>query len=38
MRISVFATDVRESERMKHVDAVAMHAAMPTPGQPVSRH
>jgi hypothetical protein len=35
--ISVFATDVRARAMMKDVDAVAKHAAMRTPGQPVSR-
>ena len=34
---SVFATDVRESDMMKQVEAVAKHAAISTPGQPVSR-
>src|SRR5512144_257138 len=35
--MSVFATEVRESAMMKLVDAVAKHAAMSTPGHPVSR-
>ena len=34
---SVFATDVRDSDMMKDVDATPKHAAMATPGQPVSR-
>ena len=34
---SVLATDVRDSAMMKHVDAVAKHAAIKTPGHPVSR-
>src|SRR5207247_2818218 len=35
--ISVFATEVRARAMMKDVDAVAKHAAMSRPGQPVSR-
>ena len=34
---SVLATDVRDRAMMKHVDAVAKHAAMRRPGHPVSR-
>src|SRR5215471_21433355 len=34
---SVFATEVRASALMKQVDAVAKHAAMATPGQPMAR-
>ena len=34
---SVFATEVRARAMMKHVEAVAKHAAISAPGQPVSR-
>ena len=34
---SVFATEVRASAMMKQVEAVAKHAAISTPDQPVSR-
>ena len=36
MRISVLATDVWASEKMKHVDASAMHAATSQTGRPPS--
>src|SRR3989442_3536336 len=38
MRISVLATDVRDSAKMKHVEAVAMHTAAIRTGPPPSRH
>src|SRR2546425_6417807 len=38
MRISVLATDVRDSAKMKHVEAVAMHTAAIRTGAPPSRH
>src|SRR5262245_22717304 len=38
MRMSVLATDVWASERMKHVEASAMHKATATTGRPPSRH
>src|SRR4029453_5651141 len=38
MRMSVLATEVCASERMKHVEASDMHAATATPGAPSSRH
>ena len=34
---SVLATEVRASAMMKHVDAIAKHAAIMTPAHPVSR-
>ena len=38
MRMSVLATDVWASEKMKHVEAVAMQSATITTGRPPSRH
>src|SRR5213594_232452 len=38
MRMSVLATDVCASEKMKHVDDTAMHTAAATIGRPPSRH
>src|SRR4030095_5303281 len=38
MRMSVLATVVCGSEKMKHVDASAMHAATTKTGRPPSRH
>lgn len=38
MRINVLATDVCASEKMKHVEAMAMHAATARTGRPPSRH
>src|SRR2546425_8369761 len=38
MRISVLATDVCASEKMKHVEDTAMHTAAAGPGPPPSRH
>ena len=36
--MSVLATDVCASEKMKHVEAVAMHTATMRTGRPPSRH
>src|SRR5215470_8902613 len=36
--MSVLATDVYASEKMKHVEAAAMQEATSTTGQPPSRH
>src|SRR5213594_4436955 len=38
MRISVLATEVCASEKMKHVEASAMQTATATTGRPPSRH
>src|SRR5882672_3014144 len=38
MRINVLATEVWASEKMKHVEASAMHAATARTGRPPSRH
>src|SRR5712691_3660608 len=38
MRISVLATDVCASEKMKHVEASAMHTATTRTGRPPPRH
>src|ERR1700704_2243550 len=34
---NVFATEVRARAMMKHIEAVAKHEAISTPGQPISR-
>src|SRR2546422_1683027 len=38
MRISVLETDVCASEKMKHVEAPAMHTAAASTGSPPCRH
>src|SRR5262249_12118369 len=38
IRISVLATDVCASEKMKHVEDTAMHTAAARTGRPPSRH
>src|SRR5712692_4862638 len=38
MRINVLATDVCASEKMKHVEASAMHTATTRTGRPPPRH
>src|SRR5687768_214527 len=38
MRMSVLATEVCASEKTKHVEAIAMHAATASIGRPPARH